>query len=90
MCFARCDVVATAPAHAVIAQLIGEWTEEARNALNSVDLSTATYADVASQFPPSNLPGHIAFPSSVAQMVEVVNKAHDMNVGISVKTSGHR
>ena len=68
----------------------GMWSAQAAKALSDADLKTATFADVKSQMPPLNLPAHIAFPSSVAQLVGHVRKALEMNVGISVKTSGHR
>ena len=65
------------------------WTANATLKLNTTDLTIATFADVAPSLPPLNLPDHIAFPRSVAEVVDVVKYAAGKGQGISVKSSGH-
>jgi len=67
-----------------------EWSEEADAAMIKVsDLSKTTFDQVSKHLPPLNLPAHIGFPKSVAQLVKIVKAANANSQKISVKTGGH-
>ena len=66
-----------------------EWPNSASAALQDVDLSTATFDEVAASLPPLNLPAEVMFPKSVAGLARLVKGAAARGVGVSIKTSGH-
>jgi len=67
-----------------------QWTDNATAALAGLpDLSTATIDQVSQYLPPLNLPAQIAFPSSVAELAQVVKNANSNSQRITIKTGGH-
>jgi hypothetical protein len=66
-----------------------DWAADTASVLNATDLDTASINDIVDQLPPLALPASIAFPESVAALVDAVEYATSRARTISVKTSGH-